>query len=170
MTQQLIFFLTNSYDFRNPGFKSGTGHFTQIVWQETKELGMAKVKSSDGKIIVVARYRPPGNVINHFQENVNPKVNSVLSFRSDSFYTGSVETLSKKSTTAILGRSSCCLVLQWNSLSASEFNSQCHHLKKLKSALQSLWGLQVPLCRAFTWLILLSKLLVIRFVFIIIDV
>lgn len=47
---------------------------------------MAKVKSSDGKIIVVARYRPPGNVINHFQENVNPKVNSVLSFRSDSFY------------------------------------------------------------------------------------
>lgn len=92
---QLIFFLTNSYDFRNPGFKSGTGHFTQIVWQETKELGMAKVKSSDGKIIVVARYRPPGNVINHFQENVNPKVNSVLSFRSDSFYTGSVETLSK---------------------------------------------------------------------------
>lgn len=112
MTQQLIFFLTNSYDFRNPGFKSGTGHFTQIVWQETKELGMAKVKSSDGKIIVVARYRPPGNVINHFQENVNPKVNSVLSFRSDSFYTGSVETLSKKSTTAILGRSSCCLVLQ----------------------------------------------------------
>ena len=56
---------------------------------------MAKVKSSDGKIIVVARYHPPGNVINHFQENVNPKVNSVLSFRSDSCYTGSVETLSK---------------------------------------------------------------------------
>ena len=48
---------------------------------------MAKVKSSDGKIIVVARYRPPGNVINHFQENVNPKVKTVCwSFCSDSFY------------------------------------------------------------------------------------
>lgn len=70
----------DNYDFRNPGFKSGTGHFTQIVWQETKELGMAKVKSSDGKIIVVARYRPPGNVINHFQENVNPKLGASKSY------------------------------------------------------------------------------------------
>ena len=72
---------------------------------------MAKVKSSDGKIVVVARYRPPGNVINHFQENVNPKVNSVLSFRSDSFY-WQCRDIVKRSTTAILGRSSCCLVLQ----------------------------------------------------------
>ena len=119
---QLIFFLTNSYDFRNPGFKSGTGHFTQIVWQETKELGMAKVKSSDGKIIVVARYRPPGNVINHFQENVNPKVNTILSFRSDSFY-WQCRDIVKRSMTAILGRSSCCLVRQRNSLSVNLIHS-----------------------------------------------
>lgn len=70
----------DSYDFRNPGFKSGTGHFTQVVWQETKELGVAKVKSADGKIIVVARYRPPGNVINHFQENVKPKLGATVSY------------------------------------------------------------------------------------------
>lgn len=72
----------DSYDFRSPGFKSGTGHFTQIVWQETKELGVAKVKASDGKIIVVARYCPPGNVINHFQENVKPKVGASVSYNS----------------------------------------------------------------------------------------
>ena len=67
----------NSYDFRSPGFRSGTGHFTQIVWQESTELGVGKAKGSNGKIIVVARYRPPGNVINHFQNNVKPKVMSL---------------------------------------------------------------------------------------------
>lgn len=72
----------DKYDFRNPGFKSGTGHFTQIVWQETNEMGMAKVKDSKGKIIVVARYSPPGNVINHFQENVKPKLGSSESYSS----------------------------------------------------------------------------------------
>lgn len=71
---KLLFLFAKRYDFRNPGFKSGTGHFTQIVWQETEEMGMAKFKGSEGKIIVVARYRPPGNVINHFQDNVKPKV------------------------------------------------------------------------------------------------
>lgn len=70
----------DKYDFRNPGFKSGTGHFTQIVWQETKEMGMAKVKDRDGKIIVVARYRPPGNVVNHFQENVKPKLGNSVTY------------------------------------------------------------------------------------------
>lgn len=72
----------DNYDFRSPGFRSGTGHFTQIVWQESKELGIAKAKSSDGKIIVVARYRPPGNVINHFQDNVKPKLGASVSYSS----------------------------------------------------------------------------------------
>jgi len=63
----------DKYNFKTPGFRSGTGHFTQVVWQETKELGIAKAKSDDGKIFVVARYRPAGNFINHFQDNVKPK-------------------------------------------------------------------------------------------------
>ncbi|CAH3169732.1 unnamed protein product [Porites evermanni] len=61
------------YDFNNPGFKSGIGHFTQVVWKETKELGIAKAKSDDGKIFVVARYHPAGNYMNQFQDNVKPK-------------------------------------------------------------------------------------------------
>lgn len=66
--------LSHSYDFKNPGFKSGTGHFTQIVWQQSKELGIGKAKSDDGKIFVVARYRPAGNFMYQFQDNVKPKV------------------------------------------------------------------------------------------------
>ncbi|XP_068709258.1 uncharacterized protein [Montipora capricornis] len=66
----------DKYDFRSPGFKSDTGHFTQIVWQDTKELGIGQAKSADGKIFVVARYRPAGNFINHFQDNVKPRKSS----------------------------------------------------------------------------------------------
>ena len=69
-----IFAISYRYDFKKPGFKSGTGHFTQVVWKETKVLGIAKAKSNDGKIFVVARYHPAGNYMNQFQDNVKSKV------------------------------------------------------------------------------------------------
>ena len=61
------------YNFRNPGFASGTGHFTQVVWVASKEVGIAKATSKTGKHFVVARYYPAGNVIGHFPENVLQK-------------------------------------------------------------------------------------------------
>lgn len=48
-----------------------SGHFTQVVWKESKELGVAFAKIG-GKVIVVANYSPPGNYIGHFAENVPP--------------------------------------------------------------------------------------------------
>lgn len=59
-----------SYRYERPGFnKQGssqetqTGHFTQIVWKETKELGCgwAICPNSQYKTILVCRYSPPGN-------------------------------------------------------------------------------------------------------------
>ncbi|GFS27175.1 Golgi-associated plant pathogenesis-related protein 1 [Elysia marginata] len=50
----------------------GTGHFTQVVWKDSKELGMGKAKSTDGKVFVVGSYRPAGNFIGKFTENVFP--------------------------------------------------------------------------------------------------
>nr|XP_023020881.1 uncharacterized protein LOC111509384 isoform X2 [Leptinotarsa decemlineata]XP_023020882.1 uncharacterized protein LOC111509384 isoform X2 [Leptinotarsa decemlineata]XP_023020883.1 uncharacterized protein LOC111509384 isoform X2 [Leptinotarsa decemlineata]XP_023020884.1 uncharacterized protein LOC111509384 isoform X2 [Leptinotarsa decemlineata]XP_023020885.1 uncharacterized protein LOC111509384 isoform X2 [Leptinotarsa decemlineata]XP_023020886.1 uncharacterized protein LOC111509384 isoform len=47
------------------------GHFTQVVWKESKEIGVAYAKSG-GKIVVVANYSPPGNIIGFFTENVPP--------------------------------------------------------------------------------------------------
>lgn len=43
---------TNWYD---------TGHYTQMVWRTTKEVGMGIAKCSNGATIVVANYDPPGN-------------------------------------------------------------------------------------------------------------
>jgi len=38
------------------------GHYTQIVWENTKEVGCAKV-ACKGNIIVVCNYDPPGNIL-----------------------------------------------------------------------------------------------------------
>ena len=48
------------------------GHFTQVVWKNSKNLGIAKARSSSGKIIVVANYEPAGNYIGQYVQNVPP--------------------------------------------------------------------------------------------------
>lgn len=50
----------------------GTGHFTQVVWKDSKELGVGCTKAKNGKIYVVANYYPPGNYIGCYVENVLP--------------------------------------------------------------------------------------------------
>uniref|UniRef100_A0A673VHD5 Golgi-associated plant pathogenesis-related protein 1 n=1 Tax=Suricata suricatta TaxID=37032 RepID=A0A673VHD5_SURSU len=63
-----------NYNFQQPGFTSGTGHFTAMVWKSTKKMGVGKAPASDGSSFVVARYFPAGNVVNQgfFEENVLP--------------------------------------------------------------------------------------------------
>jgi len=48
------------------------GHFTQLVWASTKFFGCGKARSRSGKILVVANYRPPGNISGLFKDNVLP--------------------------------------------------------------------------------------------------
>jgi pathogenesis-related protein 1 len=50
------------YTYRK--FRSGgpdVGHYTQLVWRNTKKVGMGIAKSRDGKIFIVANYFPAGN-------------------------------------------------------------------------------------------------------------
>lgn len=58
------------YDFSKPGFSMETGHFTQVVWKWSTQLGcgvrncptVGSVSGFDnGGIMVVCRYKPPGN-------------------------------------------------------------------------------------------------------------
>ena len=51
-------------------YKTGTGHFTQMIWKETKEVGFGKHKDKKGRTYVVANYYPCGNIIGFFKYNV----------------------------------------------------------------------------------------------------
>jgi uncharacterized protein YkwD len=41
----------------------GPGHYTQMVWKNTTHVGIGVAECSDGAIIIVADYDPPGNVM-----------------------------------------------------------------------------------------------------------
>lgn len=75
----LIFDITHrykevcKYDFSNPGWTSSTGHFTQLVWASTQELGLGWATSDEGGLTcyyVAGRYNPEGNIENRFEDNV----------------------------------------------------------------------------------------------------
>lgn len=51
---------------------TSTGHFTQVVWKDSKEFGIGKAKTKDGKWLVVANYYPAGNFMGKNAENVFP--------------------------------------------------------------------------------------------------
>ncbi|XP_072908191.1 GLI pathogenesis-related 2 isoform X2 [Hemitrygon akajei] len=62
------------YNFKAPGFGNKTGHFTQLVWKATKEMGAGQATDGKGTFFVVAVYKPAGNISNpgYFKENVLP--------------------------------------------------------------------------------------------------
>ncbi|CAF0955182.1 unnamed protein product [Adineta ricciae] len=62
-----------SYNYNSPGFSSSTGHFTQVVWSDSIQLGIGVALTSDNKTAyVVANYYPPGNYANQFAAKVPP--------------------------------------------------------------------------------------------------
>ena len=60
----------NKYNFNSKKFIKGTGHFTQIVWKNSKEVGFGIAQAADGSYFCVANYYPCGNFLGEFEENV----------------------------------------------------------------------------------------------------
>ncbi|XP_078365294.1 uncharacterized protein LOC144649635 isoform X2 [Oculina patagonica] len=61
------------YDFSKPGWSHSVGHFTQLVWASTQELGLGWATRDEGGFTcyyVAGRYNPGGNIDNRFEENV----------------------------------------------------------------------------------------------------
>ncbi|XP_022611693.1 Golgi-associated plant pathogenesis-related protein 1-like [Seriola dumerili] len=59
------------YNWDQPGYSRETGHFTQVVWKDSTELGVGM--ATDGKTaFVVGQYRPVGNMnmAGYFEKNV----------------------------------------------------------------------------------------------------
>ncbi|GAA5854696.1 hypothetical protein JCM8547_004943 [Rhodosporidiobolus lusitaniae] len=72
----------SAYDYSNPVFSSATGHFSQVVWKSTTQLGCADVScvptyDEDGSVIyktngrmLVCHYLAAGNYVGQFADNV----------------------------------------------------------------------------------------------------
>ena len=58
--------------FREPR-DTESGHFTQLVWDSSTQLGVGVTRSeSTGKFYVVMKYWPPGNYIGKYTQHVKP--------------------------------------------------------------------------------------------------
>ncbi|KAK4553037.1 hypothetical protein LTR86_009961 [Recurvomyces mirabilis] len=66
----------NRYNYAKPKFHESTGHYTQLVWQNTTSVGCGAVQcnsdSSDGVKgwMMVCEYFPPGNVGGQYRQQV----------------------------------------------------------------------------------------------------
>lgn len=65
------------YNYANPVFSAATGHFTQVVWKGSTQLGCGAAKGTktmNGRnynaFYVVCHYAPAGNVVGQFSNNV----------------------------------------------------------------------------------------------------
>lgn len=68
----------SSYSYANPGFSESTGHFTQLVWDASTQLGCAYVRANDANqnYLLTCEYSAPGNVDNEYAANVNEPVDT----------------------------------------------------------------------------------------------
>ena len=61
------------FDFVHGGFSMDTGHFTQLVWRGTTQVGCGTTTCNDMQIWV-CNYDPSGNYEGEFRTNVLPEV------------------------------------------------------------------------------------------------
>ncbi|KAL5236460.1 hypothetical protein ACI65C_003870 [Semiaphis heraclei] len=58
------------YDYSREPRIIKSGQFTQLVWKGSHSMGIAMVKGKSGRIVIVANYDPPGNIMGQFMDNV----------------------------------------------------------------------------------------------------
>jgi uncharacterized protein YkwD len=58
------------YNFKAAQFSESTGHFTQMVWKASTQIGCADVDCGDKGTFMACEYFPRGNVMGEFVENV----------------------------------------------------------------------------------------------------
>jgi len=60
------------YNYAREPRDSDSGHFTQLVWAKSRQLGVGRARSSSsGKYFVVMKYDPAGNYVGKYRDNVN---------------------------------------------------------------------------------------------------
>lgn len=63
---------SKKYDYHNRQlYQSETGHFTQVVWKNSQEVGFAQAQGPSMNF-AVAMYYPAGNFLGEYEKNVFP--------------------------------------------------------------------------------------------------
>ena len=64
------------FDYKSNRMKERTGHFTQLVWKNTKEIPCGIFQDAEGGYYVVWNYYPAGNYFGEYIKNVFPREDS----------------------------------------------------------------------------------------------
>ena len=67
----------NKYVYDSNKYIKGTGHFTQMIWKDTKTVGFGYSKIHKDKSIFLVYYYPAGNELGKFKENVQKKTKNL---------------------------------------------------------------------------------------------
>ena len=61
-----------NYDFTKKKYSKDASHFTQIIWKETRNIGIGFSYDVFNKIYcIVVLYNPPGNTLGEFEMNIS---------------------------------------------------------------------------------------------------
>ncbi len=61
------------YDFNNPGYQNGTGHFTCLIWKSSTKFGIGiSINKTSNEVVISMNTSPPGNILGQFAVNVLP--------------------------------------------------------------------------------------------------
>ena len=55
-----------------------------MVWKGSKEFGIGKAITRENKVILVGQYKPPGNIIGQYEDNVFPRDDGFVPPKPDS--------------------------------------------------------------------------------------
>jgi len=62
-----------AYDYAREPRDTESGHFTQLVWSSSRQLGVGVTRSErTGRFYVVMKYFPPGNILGRYTQHVPP--------------------------------------------------------------------------------------------------